>query len=143
MSDQLDDFLPQPAALEVAGVHLEVRALPIGKIARLMAHLRPVLRAWNDLADEHGGFPYLALMERAGDDCAAAVAIAVDRPVEWVGALDMADHIRLAEAIIGANPDFFAQLIREDPLTRSLVARLTAGPTSSPDSSTPDIATPT
>lgn len=147
MSGELETLIPQPAAVEVAGCSLQVGPLKVEQIARVMAPLRAVLSAWGDLAASDGSIPYLALMERCGASAVACVAIAVDQPPEWVGGLSMAEHITLATAIVEANPDFFAQLLREDPLLRSLVLRLlptttpAAGPTPSPDLSTP--ATPT
>lgn len=143
-TQDLEQVIPQPATIEVAGLTLTIAPITVGKLPRLMRALRPVLAAWNDLADAQGGVPYLALMERAGDDVVAALAIASDQPADWIAGLTPAQAIEIAIAELEANPDFFVHLLRENPgLMAKAIAAAAPGPTPSADSSPPDTATAT
>ena len=73
-----------------------------------------------------------------------ALAIACRRPPEWVSGLSLDDAIRLAEAVFGANADFFIRRVVPEITRVSLtIGTLIPGQTPLPGSSDPATATPT
>jgi len=73
-----------------------------------------------------------------------ALSIASRRPVEWVSGLALDDAIRLADAVFGANVDFFIRRVVPE-ITRigQTMGTLIPGQTPSRGSSDPGTATQT
>ncbi|TXT26194.1 MAG: hypothetical protein FD131_4311 [Rhodocyclaceae bacterium] len=72
-----------------------------------------------------------------------ALAIACRRPPEWVSLLALDDAIRLAEAVFGANADFFIRrVVPEITRVSQRIGTVIPGATPSPGSSGPDTAIP-
>ena len=102
------------------------------------------LEAVDRLAGRLGPDPdWLRLLSDDGESVILALAIACRRPPEWVAGLALDDAVRLAEAVFGANADFFIRRVL--PAITQLSTRIgqtTPGATSSPASSEPATATP-
>lgn len=100
--DDLETFVPIPRNLTVEGVKFEILPLPVRKISAFARAIRPVA-------------PYIMQGDLAGATVASdeamckAVAIATDVEVEWVGGLNSAEFMDLAEAVFGVNADFFVR----------------------------------
>ena len=129
---------PVPESLVIAGETLDITPLKVGELPAFARAVRP-------LAGTFGPDPdWLRLLSDDGESVILALAIACRRPPEWVAGLALDDAIRLAEAVFGANADFFIRRVL--PAITQLSTRIgqtTPGATSSPASSEPATATPT
>ena len=138
MTDNLFAALPPvPESLVIAGETLDITPLKVGELPVFARAVRP-------LAGRLGPDPdWLRLLSDDGESVILALAIACRRPPEWVAGLALDDAIRLAEAVFGANADFFIRRVL--PAITQLSTRIgqtTPGATSSPASSEPATATP-
>ena len=128
---------PVPESLAIAGETLDITPLKVGELPVFARAVRP-------LAGRLGPDPdWLRLLSDDGESVILALAIACRRPPEWVAGLALDDAIRLAEAVFGANADFFIRRVL--PAITQLSTRIgqtTPGATSSPASSEPATATP-
>ncbi len=128
---------PVPESLVIAGETLDITPLKVGELPVFARAVRP-------LAGRLGPDPdWLRLLSDDGESVILALAIACRRPPEWVAGLALDDAIRLAEAVFGANADFFIRRVL--PAITQLSTRIgqtTPGATSSPASSEPATATP-
>ena len=128
---------PVPESLVIAGETLDITPLKVGELQVFARAVRP-------LAGRLGPDPdWLRLLSDDGESVILALAIACRRPPEWVAGLALDDAIRLAEAVFGANADFFIRRVL--PAITQLSTRIgltTPGATSSPASSEPATATP-
>ena len=129
---------PVPESLVIGGETLDITPLKVGELPVFARAVRP-------LAGRLGPDPdWLRLLSDDGESAILALAIACRRPPEWVAGLALDDAIRLAEAVFGANADFFIRRVL--PAITQLSTRIgqtTPGATSSPASSEPATATPT
>ena len=128
---------PVPESLVIGGETLDITPLKVGELPAFARAVRP-------LAGRLGPDPdWLRLLSDDGESVILALAIACRRPPEWVAGLALDDAIRLAEAVFGANADFFIRRVL--PAITQLSTRIgqtTPGATSSPASSEPATATP-
>ena len=128
---------PVPESLVIGGETLDITPLKVGELPVFARAVRP-------LAGRLGPDPdWLRLLSDDGESAILALAIACRRPPEWVAGLALDDAIRLAEAVFGANADFFIRRVL--PAITQLSTRIgltTPGVTSSPASSEPATATP-
>jgi len=133
---------PVPNTIHIAGEALDITPLKIGELPAFARAVQP-------LAAKLGPEPdWLQLIAEEGAAVIQALAIACRKPSDWVSALALDDAIALSEAVFEANADFFIRRVVPEVLrvTAGMTTRigtLTPGPTSSSDSSMPDIATPT
>ena len=133
---------PVPNTLHIAGESLDITPLKIGELPAFARAVQP-------LAAKLGPEPdWLQLVAEEGAAVIQALAIACRKPADWVSALALDEAIALSEAVFEANADFFIRRVVPEVLrvTTGMTVRigtLTPGPTSSSDSSMPDIATPT
>jgi len=96
---------PVPETLVIGGETLDITPLKVGEL--------PIFaRAVRSLAGKLGPDPdWLRLLSEDGEAMILALAIACRRPAEWVSGLALDDAIRLAEAVFGANADFFIRRV--------------------------------
>jgi hypothetical protein len=133
---------PVPEPLVIAGETLEISPLKVGELPAFARAVRSIASKVTSDPD------WLRLLSEDGESVILALAIACRRPPDWVAALALDDAIRLAEAIFGANADFFIQRVVPE-ITRvsqhmgQLVATVIPGAMPSPGFSGPDMATPT
>lgn len=121
--DTLDIHYPHPRHVKVDnGQDIEVWPLRTRQFGPFKRAAEPLLGLYNALAARKPGdldwesFLILlpetelaALLADHMDDLIVAVAVALERKPEWVGALFLDDVLALVRAIIGANLDFFLQ----------------------------------
>ena len=128
---------PVPESLVIGGETLDITPLKVGELPIFARTVRPI-------AGKLGPDPdWLRLLSEDGESVILALAIACRRPPEWVSGLSLDDAIRLAEAVFGANADFFIRRVL--PAITQLSTRIgqtTPGATSSPASSELATATP-
>jgi hypothetical protein len=120
---ELNALLPPPVTVEVAGVVIEVRELTVGQLPRFLAAAGPLLGALDGLD--------LALV--AGNVGAVIHAVEIATSVEraWLHQLPARELLKLVNAVIEANADFFGVAL--PAFMRGLVARASpvAGSTTS------------
>ena len=129
---------PVPEFVVIGGEKLEIGALRVGELPAFVRAVRSVASKVTSDPD------WLRLLSEDGESVILALAIACRRPPDWVAALAMDEAIRLAEAIFGANADFFIQrVVPEITRVSQQITTVIPGAMPSPGSSGPDITTPT
>lgn len=139
MSDDTFAALPPvPQTLIIGGDTLEITPLKVGELPIFARTVRP-------LAGKLGPDPdWMRLLSEDGDAVILALAIACRRPPEWVSGLALDDAIRLAEAVFGANADFFIRrVVPEITRVSQTISTLIPGQMPSPGLSDPATVTPT
>ena len=133
---------PIPEAVVIGGETLDITPLKVGELPIFARTVRPI-------AGKLGPDPdWLRLLSEDGESVILALAIACRRPPEWVSNLALDEAIRLAEAVFGANADFFIRRVVPEitqmstRLSQTLVTRI-PGQMPSSDSSDPVTVTPT
>ena len=128
---------PVPESLVIGGETLDITPLKVGELPIFARTVRPI-------AGKLGPDPdWLRLLSEDGESVILALAIACRRPPEWVSGLALDDAIRLAEAVFGANADFFIRrVVPEITRVSQRIRTVIPGATPSPGSSGPDTAIP-
>ena len=128
---------PVPETVIIGGETLDITALKVGELPIFARTVRPI-------AGKLGPDPdWLRLLSEDGESVILALAIACRRPPDWVAALALDDAIRLAEAVFGANADFFIRrVVPEITRVSQRIGTVIPGATPSPGSSGPDTAIP-
>lgn len=116
--NDLDTLFPAPVTIKVAGVTIEVRELTVAKLPGFLRASAPVLSA---LANDAGVDFGTVLTDASG--IIDAVQIATDVERAWLDGLPARELLRLLEAVIEANADFFAVALPD--FVKTLVARST------------------
>lgn len=128
---------PVPETLIIGGETLDITPLKVGELPIFARTVRPF--AGKLTADPD----WLRLLSEDGETVILALAIACRRPPEWVSLLALDDAIRLAEAVFGANADFFIRrVVPEITRVSQRIGTVIPGATPSPSSSGPDTAIP-
>jgi hypothetical protein len=124
-ADELATLLPGKKTLPIAGEVIEVGPLTMAQIARLAKSIRTIAQSAPDLTD------VASLILTYPDEIIEAVAIAINKPAEWVGALLPDDFFKLAQLVVEQNRTFFLE--RVAPLVSDVMATMAeagkAGPT--------------
>lgn len=162
--DELRAIFPEPVRLDIAGEPVEIRPLRARQFGPFAAAVEPLLEAygqvradiaarqalpaedgeildWTQAAGRLGAEYWVNLVSRHADALIPALAVALDRPREWVGDLYLDDLVRLALAVFEVNADFFAR--RMMPAALEILGRMlpAAGGTPATGSSAPGTAT--
>lgn len=135
-----DTFAALPAVPEtvlIGGETLDITPLKVGELPIFARTVRPI-------AGKLGPDPdWLRLLSEDGESVILALAIACRRPPEWVSGLSLDDAIRLAEAVFGANADFFIRrVVPEITRVSQRIGTVIPGATPSPGYSGQDTAIP-
>lgn len=129
---------PIPESVVVGGETIDVSPLKVGELPAFARAVRPVAAKLSPDPD------WLRLLSEDGESVILALAIACRRPPEWVSSLALDDAILLAEAVFGANADFFIRrVVPEVTRVSNRIGTLISGATPSNTSSVPDTAIPT
>lgn len=135
---QFDALPPVPTTILVGGETLEVTPLKVGELPAFARAVRPIASKLSPNPD------WLRLLSEDGESVILALAIACRRPPDWVSALALDEAILLAEAVFGANADFFIRrVVPEVTRVSNRIGTLLSGATPSSGSSAPDTAIPT
>lgn len=135
---QFDALPPVPTSILVGGETLEVTPLKVGELPAFARAVRPIAAKLSPNPD------WLHLLSEDGESVILALAIACRRPPDWVSALALDEAILLAEAVFGANADFFIRrVVPEVTRVSNRIGTLLNGVTPSSVSSMPDTAIPT
>ena len=129
---------PVPEPLVIAGETLEISPLRVGELPAFARAVCPIASQLSADPD------WLRLLSENGESVIVALAIACRRPPDWVAALALDEAIRLAEAIFGANADFFIhRLVPEITRVSQQISTVIPGAMPSPGSSGLVMPTPT
>lgn len=106
MSDNLFAALPPvPDSVTLGGETIDITPLRVGELPSFARAVMPI-------ADKLSTNPdWLRLLAEDGDAMILALAIACRRSPDWVSSLSLDDAILLAEAVFGANVDFFIRRV--------------------------------
>jgi hypothetical protein len=152
--DDLETVFPQPVRVPAAGEDIEVWPLRARQFAPFAGAVEPLLGAYANIRRDVQGIQWaaeqegeavniFAALERLGADywvglirdhadaLIPALAVALNRPADWVGDLFLDELARLALAVFRANTDFFAQRM----MLAIMASMATAGPTPATGSS--------
>ncbi|MGH8586799.1 MAG: hypothetical protein ACREWE_11675 [Gammaproteobacteria bacterium] len=137
----MDDFAalpPVPESIVIAGENLDLSPLRIGELSTFTRAIRPFAK---QLAGE---VDWTSLIADHGEAVLQALAIAARRPCSWVEGLAVDEAIRLADALLEVNADFFVRVVTPAciRMAGNLASRM-AGFGLSSGSSEPATATPT
>ena len=133
---------PVPETVVIGGETLEISPLRVGELPAFARAVKPIAAQLTAEPD------WLRLLSEDGESVILALAIACRRPPEWVANLALDDAIRLAEAVFGANADFFIRRVVPEITQMSarlsqILGTLILGQTPLPGSSDPATVTPT
>jgi len=136
---------PLPLSMEIHGEALDLTPLRVGELPAFVRAIRSFAEQLTTSVD------WLGIFADHGDALLDALAIASRRPRSWVEALALDEAIRLGEALLEVNADFFIQRVSPQidrvatRIATGLAARThaTVGPTPCSGSSAPGTATPT
>lgn len=133
---------PVPETLILRGETLDITPLRVGELPAFARAVRP-------MAGKIGADPdWLRLLSEDGEAVILALSLACRRPPDWVAALALDEAIVLAEAVFGANADFFIRRVLPEIVQMSTrvgqrIGTAIPGATPSSSSSAPATATPT
>lgn len=131
---------PLPVSIEIRGETLDLTPLRVGELPAFVRAIRPFAEQLTTAID------WLGICADHGESLLEAVALASRRPRLWVDGLALDEAIRLAEALLEVNADFFVRRVSPeiDRVARRLAARThaTVGGMPSSASSPPATATP-
>lgn len=129
---------PVPEIVIIGNETLDITPLRVGELPAFARAVRPVAAKLSPDPD------WLRLLSEDGESVILALAIACRRPPEWVATLALDEAIHLAEAVFGANADFFIRrVVPEITRVSQRIGALIPGPMPSTGSSGPGTATPT
>ncbi len=131
-----EPFDPEQPDKERTEVRVRVRALSARETARMAAALVKIV------SSSEQGKAHVELANDHFDDACELIAVATDHNAKWIGDLDNADFVRLWKAFIGANADFFMEVVGLIAMGRRMgLSASGAGPIAS--SSSPSTESPT
>jgi hypothetical protein len=101
--EALSALFPEAQRVRIAGADILVREMPLRRLASFAQHLGPFLQVYS--ASSEGS---AAMIRAAGPAVIIdALAVALERPSEWIESLSLADIESLLRAVQQINRDFF------------------------------------
>lgn len=116
VATDLEDLAPAPIRVRAGGESIDVLPLTVGQIPPLARTLKGIDLDFSNV---------FGLLEAHGERLVEAVALCINRPVEWVGALPADEFIELAAHVLEVNAHFFGRRVL--PAVNQLMATLVAG----------------
>ncbi|MGH8572894.1 MAG: hypothetical protein ACREX8_10000, partial [Gammaproteobacteria bacterium] len=104
----MDDFAalpPVPGSIDIDGETIEISPLRIGELPAFTRAIRPFAEQLT------GEMDWPSLIADHGEAVLQALAIAARRPCSWVEGLAIDEAIRLADALLEVNADFFVRAV--------------------------------
>lgn len=123
----LEVWTPEPRKVAAGGIEVAVRPLPLGRLA-------PFYRAVRPIAPLLAGGAYTLAIEADTPSVRAVIVAGAEVAPEWVDGLMLDEAIRLLQAVVAVNADFFrgraaAALADAQAEMRRLFGDLTGAPT--------------
>ena len=145
--DGMDLIAPATVPVQFRGEVLTVAPLVVGKLPAFSRLVRPVVADF--FSGQHPEWlssddaMFNDIMELHGEAVIEALAIAVDRPADFIGGTqDAAELLALARTVVEENRDFFIRAVRASQIAQAKLQSPPidgAGPTPSTSSSEPAI----
>lgn len=134
----LDDLIPASREVSVGGKTIVVRVL---RVRQYSVFTRQIAKPFPLIVMGE----FLAAITEFPDEIMGAVCAATDLAPAFVAELDGHEFLRLADAVLELNLDFFARAVlpATTKMARTAATLMTAFSGFSPDSSVPDTATTT
>jgi hypothetical protein len=112
--DDLNILQPEPVIVEVGSESVEVLPLKFGQFGAFTRAVQPMIADMNmafseDKAEGTFAIDIAVLLSKHCEALIKSVAVAIEKPLEWVESLGMDDAIKLIQAVLEVNMDFFAQ----------------------------------
>jgi len=124
MTDQLEVLEPSGSSVMYGGERIEVLPLTIGQLPKIVRLARPVIDSLMAMDESAGEAEMVAMLmdmlDKHGEAMFGAVALAVDKPEEFIAKGKLDEFVDLAKAVYEVNRDFFAQKLA--PLLAGRVA---------------------
>lgn len=102
MSDSLEQVFPQEVELQIHGETLKVLPLKMRQLPKVSSCMTRLFKYVNQDEMDIAG-----LLAEGSQDLVNAVAVAVDKPVEWIEDLGLDEMVILSRTVIEVNSDFF------------------------------------
>lgn len=116
---ELEVLAPAKVPVKLWGETVEVSPFVMGQIVRILTECKDLIRDLSGAKDAD----VADLILKHPQQILLLCAIAVNRTIEDVGKLDMAEFTHLAGTVIALNIDFFIQ--RVAPAVRDMVGKVT------------------
>jgi len=118
--DDLQQVIPETREVTVGGETVQVGALKMRQLSRVARHASGLVKFFKG-----EGIDFEGLLTEGAEDLIAALAAATDKPIEWIGELNLDETVRLTRTVVEVNADFFAQtVLPEIEETAEMAARL-------------------
>ena len=112
--NDLDILQPEPLIVNIGSESIEILPLKFGQFGAFTRTVQPMITDINvtfatDKPDSVFAIDLATLLSKHSEALIKAVSISIEKPLKWVEALDMAEAIKLIQAVLEVNMDFFAQ----------------------------------
>jgi hypothetical protein len=104
--DDLQQMIPETVEVAVGGETLIIGPIKIRQLSKVARHVGGIVGFFTgDTIDFEG------LLSEGAEDLMASLSAATDKPLEWVGELNLDEVVRLTRTVIEVNADFFARSV--------------------------------
>ncbi len=103
---ELDILVGGGEELVIGGESLVIRPLKVGQLPAFLRALSPTMQLLIQPKVD-----WLALFGERGDDLLQAIAIAINKPRDWMDELEADAAVVLAAKVIEVNSDFFIRTV--------------------------------
>lgn len=104
--DDLQQMIPETVEVTVGGETLTIGPIRIRQVSRVARHVSGIVQFFkNEEID------FERLLCEGAEDLIEALAVATDKPNDWIGELNLDEIVRLTRAVVEVNADFFARTV--------------------------------
>lgn len=104
--DDLQQMVPDTVEVAVGGETLVIGPIKMRQLSKVVRHVGGIVGFFKD--DE---IKFEGLLAEGSEDLMAALSAATDKPVDWIGELNLEEVVRLTRAVVEVNADFFARTV--------------------------------
>ena len=104
--DDLRQVIPETVEVTVGGETLVIGPIKMRQLSKVTRHGRGLVAFFKGNEIDFEG-----LLTEGAEELIEALAAATDKPLEWVGELNVDETMRLTLAVVEVNADFFARTV--------------------------------
>lgn len=104
--DDLQQMIPETVEVTVGGETLAIGPIKLRQLSKVVRHVGGIVQFF-----KHEEIDFDGLLAGGSEDLAAALSAATDKPVDWIGELNLDEVVRLTRAVVEVNADFFARTV--------------------------------